>query len=147
MNLIRRHSVLLDLEGEVLVLLRRIKRVIAERARTINEDLTPAGYLMVAYLVEKGPMRPSAVVDAFDLDKGAVSRHIHTLIELGLVARERDPDDGRAWVVSATEDAKSRVAALVEARRERLGQLLEEWSDEDLEAFVATLGRYNSTLD
>ncbi len=147
MSPVPRHSVLLDLEHEVAVLMRRIKKVVAERARTIHADLAPAAYLMLAYLVEKGPMRSSTIVDAFDLDKGAVSRHIHTLVELDLATKERDPDDGRAWVVTPTEEARQRVAALVEARREKLGQLLEGWSEEDLTEFVSTLGRYNSTLD
>lgn len=142
-----RESIILDLEHEVAVLVRRLKRVISERARLIHEDLTPTGYLVLAYLVEKGPMRPSTVVDAFDLDKGAVSRHVQTLVDHGLATKERDPDDGRAWVVSPTDEARHRLSELAASRRARLGRLLEDWSDDDLGAFVATLGRYNATLD
>lgn len=142
-----RESIILDLEHEVAVLVRRLKRVISERARLIHEDLTPTGYLVLAYLVEKGPMRPSTVVDAFDLDKGAVSRHVQTLVDHGLATKERDPDDGRAWVVSPTDEARHRLSDLAASRRARLGRLLEDWSDDDLGAFVATLGRYNATLD
>lgn len=142
-----RESIILDLEHEVVVLMRRLKRVIAERAHLIHEDLTPAGYLMLAYMVEKGPMRPSTIVDVFDLDKGAVSRHIQTLVEHGLATKERDPDDGRAWVVTPTDVARRRLTELTISRRAHLGRLLEDWSDEDLGGFVATLGRYNATLD
>ncbi len=147
MRLDPRNSVILDLEREVVVLIRRIKRVILERARAIHEDLTPAGYLLLAYLVEKGPSRSSTIVDAFDLDKGAVSRNIHTLVELGLVTKERDPGDGRAWVVSPIEGVGVRVTGLVEARRDRLAELLGNWSDAELMEFVGMLSRYNSTLD
>ena len=142
-----RESQILGLEHEVALLVRRLKRVISERARTIHEDLTPAGYLMLAYMVEKGPRRPSEVVDAFDLDKGAVSRQIQVLVDLGLATKERDPDDGRAWIVSPTDAARERIKAMVTARRARLGRLLEDWPDEELESFVATLGRYNATLE
>ena len=142
-----REGHILDLEHEVAVLVRRLKRVISERARTIHKDLTPAGYLMLAYLVDKGPMRPSAVVDAFDLDKGAVSRQIQLLVDFGLVTKEHDPGDGRAWVVSPTDEARQRIKVMVAARRARLGRLLEDWPDEELESFVTTLGRYNATLE
>jgi DNA-binding MarR family transcriptional regulator len=76
-----------------------------------------------------------------------VSRQIQLLVDLGLATKERDPDDGRAWVVAPTDAARDRISAMVSARRARLGRRLEDWSDEDLEGFVATLGRYNATLE
>jgi len=142
-----RERTILDLELELSVLVRRLRRVIGERARTIHPDLTPAGYLMLAYMAERGPVRASAVVEAFNLDKGAVSRHVQALVELGLATKERDPDDGRAWVVSLTDEGRRRMTELATERRERLGRLLGDWSDEDLASFVATLGRYNASLD
>ena len=142
-----RERTILGLELELSVLVRRLKRVIGERARTIHPDLTPAGYLMLAYMAERGPVRASAVVEAFNLDKGAVSRHVQTLVDFGLATKERDPDDGRAWVVSLTEEGVSRMTELATERRERLGRRLDAWSDEELASFVATLGRYNASLD
>jgi DNA-binding MarR family transcriptional regulator len=142
-----RERVILDLELELSVLVRRLKRVIGERARTVHPDLTPAGYLMLAYMIERGPVRASAVVEAFDLDKGAVSRHVQTLVDFGLATKERDPADGRAWVVSPTDEGRRRMDEVAIERRERLGRRLGDWSDDDLGAFVATLGRYNASLD
>ena len=127
MSLSRRDTDILDLEHEVAVLVRRLKRVIAERARTVHDELTPAGYLILAHLAEKGPMRASAVVEAFDLDKGAVSRQVQLLVDLGLATKERDPDDGRAWVLSPTDEAHERIEAMATSRRARLGRLLEDW--------------------
>ncbi|MCW2833572.1 MAG: MarR family transcriptional regulator [Nocardioides sp.] len=143
----RRERQILGLEHELAVLVRRLKRVISERARTVHEELTPAGYLILTYVVEKGSVRPSEVGNAFDLDKGAVSRQIQLLVDLGLATKERDPDDGRAWVVRPTDAALERTSAMAAARRARLGQRLEDWADEDLEGFVATLARYNTTLE
>jgi DNA-binding MarR family transcriptional regulator len=142
-----RERTILDLELELSVLVRRLRRVIGERARTIHPDLTPAGYLMLAYMAERGPVRASAVVEAFNLDKGAVSRHVQALVEFGLATKERDPDDGRAWVVSLTDEGRRRMTELATERRERLGRLLGDWSDEELASFVATLGRYNASLE
>lgn len=142
-----RERTILDLELELSVLVRRLRRTIGERARTIHPDLTAAGYLMLAYMAEHGPVRASAVVEAFNLDKGAVSRHVQALVELGLATKDRDPDDGRAWVVSLTDEGRRRMTELATERRERLGRLLGDWSDEELASFVATLGRYNASLD
>lgn len=147
MSRVERDRAILDLELELGVLVRRLKRVIAERAGSIHEDLTPAGYLMLAHMTERGPVRASAMVEAFHLDKGAVSRHVHTLLELGLATKERDPDDGRAWVVSATDAGRRQMDELSSARRERFSRRLEDWSDDELAGFVATLGRYNASLD
>lgn len=142
-----RDRMILDLELEVTSLIRRIKRVIAERARTIHPELTPTGYLMVAHMNDRGPVRASSVVEAFHLDKGAVSRHVQTLVDFGLATKERDPDDGRAWVVDLSDEGRRRMADLTTARRARLGRLLGEWTDDELSTFVTTLGRYNASLD
>ena len=91
------------------------------------------GYLMLGYMNERGPVRASAVVEAFNLDKGAVSRHVQALVEFGLATKERDPDDGRAWVVSLTEEGRPRMHELATVRRAQLGRRLEDWSDDELE--------------
>lgn len=142
-----RDGALLGLEVELGVLVRRIKRVIAVRARVIHPELTPAGYLMLAYMTERGPVRPSAMVEAFNLDKGAVSRHVQTLVDFDLATKERDPDDGRAWVVTLSEEGRRRMDDLTTTRRVHLGERLDGWTDEELDSFVATLGRYNASLE
>lgn len=135
------------LEAEVGVLIRRIKRVIGERARAVHADLQPASYLMLSYLVEHGPMRSSAIAETFDIDKGAISRQVQHLVDLGLVDRTPDPDDGRAALVSASADAVRRLAAVTALRRTWLDERLGDWSDDELTGFVEVLGRYNQALD
>ncbi|MGZ4445111.1 MAG: MarR family winged helix-turn-helix transcriptional regulator [Nocardioides sp.] len=136
-----------ELEHEVGVLIRRIKRVIGERARAVHPELQPASYLLVAYLAEHGPMRSSAIAGVFDIDKGAISRQVQHLVELGLVDRTPDPDDGRATLVSASEAAVRRLAEVTSERRAWLDERLADWSDEDLGTLVGALGRYNQALD
>jgi DNA-binding MarR family transcriptional regulator len=135
------------LEQEVGVLLRRIRRVIGERAHTVDPSLQPGAYLVLAHLAEAGPSRASAVVAAFDLDKGAVSRHVRTLVDLGLVLREPDPADGRATLLRATGEARRRLDDVAETRRARLDERLGDWTPEELRSFVDALARYNATLE
>lgn len=134
------------LEREVGVLIRRVRRVIGERARAVHEDLQPASYLMLAHLAEQGPTRASAIAELFSIDKGAISRQVTHLIELGLVQKTQDPEDGRAWQLSATEEAVRRLRAITEQRRLYLAERLGEWRDDELDDLVSLLGRYNASL-
>lgn len=135
------------LEAEVAVMIRRVRRVIWDRARSVHEDLQPASYLMLSHLASAGPQRSSALSDHFGVDKGAISRQVQHLSDLGLVDRARDPVDGRATLVSASADAVRRMEAILSERRRWLDERLSEWSEDDLREFVAGLARYNTALE
>ncbi|HEX3221204.1 MAG TPA: MarR family winged helix-turn-helix transcriptional regulator [Nocardioides sp.] len=135
------------LEQEVGVLIRRVKRVIGERARAVHPDLQPASYLMLTYLASSGPQRSSAMSERFGVDKGAISRQVQHLCDLGLLLREPDPLDGRASLISASPDAVRRMQAVDRDRRRWLEEQLAEWSEDDLREFVSGLARYNAALD
>jgi DNA-binding MarR family transcriptional regulator len=135
------------LEQEVGVLIRRVKRVIGERARAVHPDLQPASYLMLTYLASSGPQRSSAMSERFGVDKGAISRQVQHLCDLGLLLREPDPLDGRASLISASPDAVRRMQAINRDRRRWLAEQLAEWSEDDLREFVSGLARYNAALD
>lgn len=135
------------LEQEVGVLIRRVKRVIGERARAVHPDLQPASYLMLTYLASDGPQRSSAMSERFGVDKGAISRQVQHLCDLGLLLREPDPLDGRASLISASPDAVHRLQSIDRDRRRWLAEQLADWSEDDLREFVSGLARYNSALD
>jgi len=142
-----RDDLLESLEREVGVLMRRARRVIALRASLVDPELMPTSYLVLGHICERGHVRASAVADLFDLDKGAVSRHVQHLVELGLVERSPDPEDRRATLLAPTERAHERMRHVVEARRARLRRRLGLWDDEGVATFVDLLGRYNSALE
>ena len=135
------------LEQEVGVLIRRVKRVIGERARAVHPDLQPASYLMLTYLASSGPQRSSVMSERFGVDKGAISRQVQHLCDLGLLIREPDPVDGRATLISASPDAVRRMQSVDRDRRRWLEEQLAEWSEGDLREFVSGLARYNAALD
>ncbi len=142
-----RVDLLRGIEREVGVLIRRVRRVIHERARAVHPELQPASYLLLAHLVEHGACRPSAVAELFAVDKGSISRQVQQLVDLGLVDRTRDPEDGRATLLSASADAIARADEVARQRRVRLDDRLGDWTDEELASFVSTLARYNASLD
>lgn len=142
-----RGDLLGGLEQEVGVMIRRIRRVIAERSRAVHPDLQSSSYLMLSWLAQHGPQRSSAMAESFGIDKGAISRQVQHLVDLGLVDRAPDPDDGRATLVSASTDAAARLAEVKDDRRRWIDERLGDWPDADLSEFVRLLGAYNAALD
>jgi len=136
-----------QLEHEIGVLRRRIKRVVSERAAAVHPELAPSSFWMLASIAESGPVRAAALVEEFHMDKGAVSRQLQHLAELGLVVREPDPADGRATLVSVSEDAKKRMKRVAETRRAWYAEQLSDWSADDLSTLVDLLSRYNASLE
>jgi DNA-binding MarR family transcriptional regulator len=142
-----RYESLRHLEREVGVLIRRVRRVIGERARAVHEELQPASYLMLSWLADEGPVRASLMVETFAIDKGAISRQLQHLVDLGLVVRTPDPDDGRATLVAASDEAVRRLADVAEHRRKWLDERLGDWDAEDLATLADLLERYNRSLN
>jgi DNA-binding MarR family transcriptional regulator len=136
-----------DLEREMGVVVRRIRRVIEQRARAVHPDLAPSSYLMLTYVAEHGPLRASEIADQFDIDKGAVSRQVTHLTDLGLLARVADPEDGRALLVSVSDEGRTRLTDVARHRRKWLDERLGDWTEAELTGFVETLGRYNEALE
>ncbi|GAB3994207.1 MarR family winged helix-turn-helix transcriptional regulator [Nocardioides marmoraquaticus] len=138
-------ATILALEHEMGVLIRRLRRRIAERARLIHPELSPVAYSMLMALHDSGPQRASELVELFSIDKGAVSRQVQLLLELGLVEREPDPADRRAQILTVSDAGRERLDAIATARRAELGEKLDAWADDELAFFVDLLARYNAS--
>ena len=141
-----REGTLRRIEEEVGVLVRRVRRVLAERARLVDPDLQPLTFLVLSHVLEHGPVRAAEMVGAFGMDKGGVSRQVQSLVDLGLVERRPDPDDRRATLLVATDHAVRRMRAMTRTRRERFDQRLADWSEADLARFADQLASYNAAL-
>jgi len=136
-----------EIGAELRVMGRRFKALVSARASEIHPQLQPASYYLLSFLIENGPMRGSALACQFDIDKGAISRQVQHLVDLGLVERAADPEDGRAQLVSATAEAVRLQEEAGERQAKRWQRRLEDWSDEELRSFAAQLGRFNVDLE
>ena len=142
-----RQAAVRSIELEVGALIRRVRRVIAERAQAVHECLQPATFLLLNHLAEKGPLRASTLADHFAMDKASVSRQVQHLLDLGLVDRTPDPADGRATLLSVSDEGLRRLKDVSSHRRKLLDERLADWTDEELADFATVLARYNATLD
>lgn len=135
------------LESEVGVLVWRAKRAMKARGRMLHPDLPPGGYMMLTWIAEHGPVRASALVDGLGIDKGAVSRMVQAMIDLGLLERHPDPEDGRASLVSVTAEARDGLDRVTRERRVRFNDRLADWSPDEIDRLSAMLSRYNEALE
>lgn len=134
-------------ESEISNLIRRVKRIIGERAVAVHPELQGMSYLILGWLEVHGPARASGIVDAFRIDKGALSRQLQHLEEVGLIHRSPDPCDGRASLVELTDDARLRMGQVDADQRKLSDEKLGDWTADDLTALAAQLKRYNAALD
>ena len=141
-----RYDDLRGIEAEVGTLIRRVKRVMGERAREIHPDLHPITYFILTHLAAHGPLRGADLSDAFGMDKGGVSRQVQALVDLGLVERQPNPEDRRAILLDATEEGRERLRTVARNRSDRFDQRLGHWSDTELSTFARQLASYNRAL-
>ena len=138
------HQAFVHLEREIGLLLRRSRAISARLAAELHPDLDGAAYGLLALLQDAGPQRASDLVTRVGLDKSTVSRQVATLVDLGLVDRTADPDDGRAQVLTPSAEGSARLASIREVRRARWEADLADWPAEDVGTLGERLARLNN---
>ncbi|MCL2804193.1 MAG: MarR family winged helix-turn-helix transcriptional regulator [Micrococcales bacterium] len=94
----------------------------ALRPRETGDRQRPtwAQVAVLGILARCGQVRLSALADLLYLDLSVLSRHVTALEQAGLVARVKDPDDGRAWLVSITKQGQAAVHQVWVARADAI---------------------------
>jgi DNA-binding MarR family transcriptional regulator len=104
-------------------------------------------YFVLAKIHVLGPVRPSALAELLGLDLSTVSRHIAALERAGWIARERDPEDGRAHLVQATAAGTEVFHANRQRWFDMVRQILSHWPEADLREFVRLLTQFNDAAE
>jgi len=131
------------LERELTVFLRRARASSGEMAREVHPDLEASAYGLLARLDECGRQRATELAAYVGVGKATMSRQLRALEDLGLVAREPDPADGRAWLVHLTEEGRVRYRAVREARRARYVRQLGSWDPREVAELARLLHQLN----
>ncbi|WP_199551225.1 MarR family winged helix-turn-helix transcriptional regulator [Streptomyces sp. N35] len=134
----------LALERELTVFLRRARASSGEMARAVHPELEPAAYGLLVRLDEGGPQRATELAAYFGVGKATMSRQLRALEELGLVAREPDPADGRAALVRLTEEGRDRFRTVRGARRGRYVRQLAGWDRAEVAELARLLHQLNA---
>lgn len=118
----------------------QLQRTINNRA-AVTTGLSHMHYAILLALATTQFARISELASYYQLDISVISRHVSAMEQAGYVTRERDPQDGRAAIVHSTPRGSE---ILREARllyRTYLAELTADWSDEELDTFLASLAR------
>ncbi|NEC92229.1 MarR family transcriptional regulator [Streptomyces sp. SID12501] len=137
----------LALERELTVFLRRARASSGEMAREVHPDLESSAYGLLVRLDECGRQRATELAAYIGVGKATMSRQLRALEELGLIAREPDPADGRAWLVHLTDEGRVRFRAVREARRERYVRELAAWDRVEVAELARLLHRLNLGME
>ncbi|MCH5676450.1 MarR family winged helix-turn-helix transcriptional regulator [Streptomyces gilvus] len=137
----------LSLERELTILFRRSRANQGEMAREVHPDLESAAYGLLIRLDECGRQRATELAAYIGVGKATMSRQLRALEELGLVAREPDPADGRAWLVHLTEEGHRRVTKVREARRARYVSQLSHWDHREVAELARLVAQLNRGME
>jgi len=131
-------------ESELAALTRALEGM--SRRSRIYERLDRSGYLLARTLRGRGPMTISALASELGLDATTVTRQVAAMDADGLLARSRDPHDGRACLVELTAGGVRRMDEVRADREARIAKLLHDWPDADRETLGEMLARFNAAI-
>ena len=94
-----------------------------------------------------GPaMSVAQLADQAGRDPSTVSRQIARLEQLGLVKRPSAREDMRVRAAAITRSGARAVAAITDARRKLLGELIEDWPTAEQQMFPVLLQRFADAM-
>jgi DNA-binding MarR family transcriptional regulator len=83
-----------------------------------------------------GPLAMGHLADALDVSQASATGIVDRMEQRGLITRQRDPDDRRVTRVALTDEGRGVISGLATERRDKLGKLLDELTDDELEGFL-----------
>jgi DNA-binding MarR family transcriptional regulator len=113
----------------------RLRWAITRMARRLRQesgtDLGPSQVAGLATVERYGPLSPSELADRERIKRPTATRIVRHLEAAGLVERVKDPEDGRASILSATPEAKALLKRLRARKTAYLAKRLGAMSAED----------------
>ncbi len=103
-------------------------------------------HALLARLAKTGPMRASDLAEHLCFDPSTVSRQVSGLVKAGLIARQADPNDGRASILVPTEAGRERIERMARLRGDLFAPLIAHWSAGDRADFARLLADFANTL-
>lgn len=116
-----------ELAWEMAETSRMMRRFYDRRASALG--VTTAQWRVLLRLAREPGLKQVELADRMDVEPITACRIVDRLEDAGLVERQRDPDDRRAWRLALTQKAEPIL--------KRLGQLAEEMAAEAFEGLKA----------
>jgi DNA-binding MarR family transcriptional regulator len=116
-------------------------------AADLYGDLPSTGWALLVPLEKLGEQRCGALADQLGVDVSVASRQVSALERAGYVLRRPDPLDGRASLISLSDEGVAAMARIRELRGQWALGALDSWSEDDARRFTELLERLADDLD
>ena len=123
---------------------RMMRRYYDRRAAALG--VTTAQWRVIAHLGHSPGLKQVELAERLDVEPITACRIVDRLEEAGLVERQRDPEDRRAWRLVLTDKAQPIYTKLGELAEEMAAEAFEGFSIEELEAARAKLARVRENV-
>jgi len=135
-----------DIEQQLLRLTRRTQAI---HVRTSSGEvlLERSSYGILCLILDEGPQRLGTIANAFTLDPSTITRQVQAVEKAGLAIKTVDPSDRRASILSLTDVGRDAIETARAHRREILGKIVDDWTDEERAGFATSLKRWNDTVE
>ena len=91
----------------------------------------PLYFHMLGHIREHGATRPSVLAEILDVPKTTLSTASKALQSRGLIAPERDPDDGRAQLLALTPEGAETAQAILQQDLRNMEALLAQLDEDE----------------
>lgn len=113
----------------------RLRWAVTRMARRLRQeagvDLGPSQVAALATVERHGPLSPSELAEIERIKRPTATRIVRHLEEAGLVERVKDPQDGRASILSVTAEGRALLKRLRERKTAYLAKRLAALDAED----------------
>jgi len=124
--------------------LQRAVRCVA--AASLRGQDTGVALQGVLRFVGEGESRATHLAERLGVSAPVLSRHIADLEEHGYVVRRPDPEDGRAQLIALSAAGTEKLRLIEDQRTATIQDLLQDWSQDDVELTARTLEKLAESL-
>jgi DNA-binding MarR family transcriptional regulator len=122
------------------------RKVHARQAAAAGASVSAPGAVLLAALVEAGPLSLSELAQEAAMDPGAASRQVKVLEADGLVERSGRAGDARVQVLRATPAGRRLRKRVADVQDRHMADVLDGWSAADREQLATLLQRFVDDL-
>ncbi|MFD1939849.1 MULTISPECIES: MarR family winged helix-turn-helix transcriptional regulator [Nonomuraea] len=117
------------------------------RANISGTGVTPGQFAQLLALYEEDGLTQQELCDRVRIDQSTMAHTLNRMQRDGLIVRTTDPEDRRRSRYTLTERARQIQDALAEGARAANAQALDGIDQEEIDAFMRTLGRMIANLE
>ncbi len=123
-----------------------VRRAHRLRRLRVHSSCDKAGLVLLAQLVEHGPMRLSDLATAVQLDTSTVSRQVRGLCDGGFAEALDDPADRRARLLRISAAGRAELESVTRELGEVLSRATSRWAARDVDQLTTLLARLADDL-